>query len=396
MPGSGYSSDVPDVPSLSQVLELLEERADPATAEEWDRVGLVCGDPQHPVATVRFAVDATPTVVDEAIAAQVDLLVTHHPLLLRGVHSIATTSSRGRSLTQLVRADCALFTMHTNVDQAAGGVSDVLADAIGMHPRDRRPIRPLSSDATKRLVVYAPESAADDLVAALAAAGAGQLGAYDSCAYWTDGVGQFRPLPGAEPHIGSVNEVTQVAERRIEMIIPEGRLSGAVAALRSAHPYEEPAFSIVDSVALPTATGVGRFGPVETTTVGDLAVRIAESLPANAAGVRVAGNPDRPVHTAAVCGGAGDSLLADVAALGVDAYVTSDLRHHPALDFVCDSDVALIDIPHASGESLWLRQWADQLARDARDRGWTLATTTHPTTTDPWTMHVATPTEGPR
>lgn len=396
MPGSGYSSGVPDVPSLSQVLELLEERADPATVEEWDRVGLVCGDPQRPVASVRFAVDATPTVVDEAIAAQVDLLVTHHPLLLRGVHSIATTSSRGRSLTQLVRGDCALFTMHTNVDQAAGGVSDALADAIGMRTRDRRPIRPLPTESLKRLVVHVPESAAENLVAALAAAGAGQLGSYDSCAYWVDGVGQFRPLPGAEPHIGSVNEVTHVAERRIEMVVPGGRLRDVVTALRAAHPYEEPAFSVVDSVNLPGVAGLGRFGPVEPTTVRELAVRLADSLPANAAGVRVAGNPELPVRSAAVCGGAGDSLLADVAALGVDAYVTSDLRHHPALDFVCDSDVALIDIPHASGESLWLRRWADQLASDAHDYGWTLATTTHPTTTDPWTMHVATPTEGPR
>ena len=150
---------------------------------------------------VRFAVDATPDVVAEAVADGIDLLVTHHPLLLRGVSSIAETSSRGRSLAQLVRAGCALFTMHTNADQAADGVNDALADALGIDAQERRPIRPLVAPGPVRLVTYVPEVHADALVTALATVGAGRLGDYDSCAYWTDGTGQFRPREGAHPHM---------------------------------------------------------------------------------------------------------------------------------------------------------------------------------------------------
>ena len=127
---------------MSQVIALLDHRADPSTAEEWDHVGLVTGDPAAPVTSVRFAVDPLPPVIDAAVSAGVDLLVTHHPMLLRGVHSVAESTRKGRSLAQLIRSGCALFTMHTNADQATNGVNDALADVVGL--TSRRPIRPLA------------------------------------------------------------------------------------------------------------------------------------------------------------------------------------------------------------------------------------------------------------
>ncbi len=385
-----------DVPTLSQVLALLDNRADPRTAEGWDRVGLVTGDPQQRVRRVMFAVDATPEVVADATSGQVQLLVTHHPLLLRGVSSIAENTSRGRSLARLVRVDCGLFTMHTNADQAAGGVNDALADAVGMNVLGRTPLRPLAQQGLARVIVHVPEDSADALVTALAAAGAGRIGDYDSCAYWVDGTGQFRPLPGAQPYVGAIDRVTRLSERRVEMVCPRVAVPTVVAALRASHPYEEPAFSVVDSMDLPGATGTGRVGQVPPTNLADFAGVVAGALPPNVGGVRVAGDPDRAVSRVAVCGGAGDSLLADAAASGADVYVTSDLRHHPASDFVADHDVALIDIPHASGESLWLHTWARQLESDAGAAGLLLSAQVNSRNTDPWTFHVATRSEGAR
>lgn len=376
---------MPAVPTLAHVVALLEGRAAPDTAEDWDRVGLVAGDPQAECGSVRFTVDVTEQVTAAALAADVALIVAHHPLLLRGVHSVAPTTLRGRILTDLIRGGCGLLTMHTNADQAAGGVNDVLADAVGMVPQ-RRPVRSRTV-AVDRLVVYVPEDEADDLVRELAAAGAGRIGEYEECAYWVDGTGQFRPSPSASPHVGEPGTLSRVAERRVEMVMDPGATEAVVAALRVAHPYEEPAFSVVPSRPLAAETGLGRWGAVPPTTAADLARHLAAVLPATAAGVRLAGAPERPVRSVAVCGGAGDSLLADVARLPVDAYVTSDLRHHPALDFVGDHGTVLIDVPHAAGEALWLQSWADTLLADAQQRDWQLTADVAAGCTDPWTAH---------
>ena len=118
--------------SLAQVVAALERRYPPTTAEDWDAVGLVCGDPAAPVRRVLWAVDPVEEVVDEAIAADVDLVITHHPLFLSGVHSVATTTAKGRIVHRLIGSGIALYCAHTNADVADPGVSDALADALGV------------------------------------------------------------------------------------------------------------------------------------------------------------------------------------------------------------------------------------------------------------------------
>ena len=118
--------------TLGEVLEVLERLYPPSTAQSWDRVGLVTGDPQQPVRRVHLAVDPTLAVIEEARALGADLLLTHHPLLLRGVHSVATTSAKGAGVTHLVVGDVALYVAHTNADVAADGVCEALARACGL------------------------------------------------------------------------------------------------------------------------------------------------------------------------------------------------------------------------------------------------------------------------
>ncbi|HOF36660.1 MAG TPA: Nif3-like dinuclear metal center hexameric protein [Dermatophilaceae bacterium] len=118
--------------TLGQIVALLDGFYPPATALSWDRVGLVTGDPDQPIGHVRFAVDPTLAVIEEAIADGADLLVTHHPLLLRGIHSVATTTAKGRAVTRAVVADLAILCAHTNADVADPGVCDALAAACGL------------------------------------------------------------------------------------------------------------------------------------------------------------------------------------------------------------------------------------------------------------------------
>ncbi len=122
--------------SLREVIDILQELYPPHTALSWDRVGLVTGDLQQRISRIHFAVDPTAAVIDEARDLGADLLVTHHPLLLRGVHSVATTSAKGRAVTALIVADVALYTAHTNADVAKPGVCDALARACGLRDLD--------------------------------------------------------------------------------------------------------------------------------------------------------------------------------------------------------------------------------------------------------------------
>src|SRR3954454_2826302 len=141
--------------ALGEVMAALDARYDPALAEDWDAVGLVCGDPDEAVRSVLFAVDTTAAVVDEAIEAGCDLLVTHHPLLLTPVHGIPASDPKGRLVHRLVRAGVGLFVAHTNADRAADhGVNDALAGALGL--ADVRPLETVAAPETDTLVVFVP------------------------------------------------------------------------------------------------------------------------------------------------------------------------------------------------------------------------------------------------
>ena len=128
-------SDVDDL-TLEEVLEVVERLYPPSTAQSWDRVGLVTGDPRQPVRRIHLAVDPTLAVIEEARELGADLLLTHHPLLLRGVHGVATTSAKGAAVTHLVVGDVALYVAHTNADVAADGVCEALAQACGLTTSD--------------------------------------------------------------------------------------------------------------------------------------------------------------------------------------------------------------------------------------------------------------------
>ncbi|MEV5826263.1 Nif3-like dinuclear metal center hexameric protein [Spirillospora sp. NPDC052242] len=264
---------------LSHVIAALEELYPPAWAESWDAVGLVCGDPGQDVERVLFAVDPVAAVTDEALDWGADLVITHHPLLLRGVHSVAATTPKGRTIHRMIRNGTALYTAHTNADVADPGVSDALARAVGL-TGDLRPMVPAADDPRR---------------------------------------------------------------------------------------------------------GLGRIGDLaEPVALREFTARAAAGLPSTAWGVRAAGDPDRPVRTVAVCGGAGDSLLDTARAAGVDVYLTADLRHHPASEFAEHGGPALIDAAHWATEWPWL---ADAERRLTAAAGGALQTRVSTLVTDAWRLH---------
>jgi dinuclear metal center YbgI/SA1388 family protein len=372
------------VPRLQDVTDLLDSWFPPRTADSWDAVGLVWGDPQRDVRKVMFAVDVTAEVAAEAAEWGADLLVAHHPLFLKPVHGFAATTPKGRTLATLVAAGCGLLTAHTNADQAIGGVSESLATALGL--TDQAPITPAAGDPVDKLTVIVPVDAAAVVRAAVAEAGAGSIGDYDFASFSTRGRGRFRPLAGSTPTVGVLGEIAEVDEERIEVVLPRGRCREVVAAMRAAHPYEEPAYDVVELADGENGTtGTGRLGTIAPVTLAEFAATVAEALPRTHHGVRVAGDPQRRIRRVAVCGGAGDFLLDSVLRTDADVYVTSDLRHHPAAEFVEKDGPALVDVAHWAAEWTWLPVVSQRLVAELDGA---VQTRVSERVTDPWTMRL--------
>ncbi|WP_431240755.1 Nif3-like dinuclear metal center hexameric protein [Mycolicibacterium aichiense] len=344
---------------LAEIIAVLDDAYPPGLAQSWDSVGLVCGDPDDVVDSVTVAVDATAEVA--ATVGPRGLLLAHHPLLLRGVDTVAASTPKGALIHQLIRAGAALFTAHTNADSANPGVSDALAEVLGLAVDGVLDPISAGSDIDK-WVIFVPTADAETVRSAMFAAGAGHIGDYSHCSWSVAGAGQFLPLDGAAPAIGTIGSLERVDEDRVEMVAPARLRSQVLAAVRASHPYEEPAFDVLPLAALPTGVGIGRIGTLaEPLRFADFVARVGAVLPQTTWGVRGAGDPDAPVTRVAVCGGAGDSLLSAAASAAVDAYVTADLRHHPADEHRRGSDVALVDVAHWASEYPWCAQAAGVL-----------------------------------
>jgi len=376
------------MPTLGDVLGLVESWFPPHRADSWDAVGLVCGDPADEVRRILLAVDPVLAVADEAVADDADLVLTHHPLLLKGVHSVAATTPKGQVIHRLLKAGCALYAAHTNADAPDGGVSHSMALALGLV--DPVPLEPDPVEPLDKIVVYVPVGDAERVRTALTEAGAGSIGDYDSCTFTTPGEGRFRPLEGAHPTIGAVGSLEVVDEVRVESVCARGLRERVLAAMRAAHPYEEPAYDVFEMADVEDHTrGSGRIGRLDAPmSLQDFADRVADVLPPTAHGVRVAGDPAQSVGTVALCGGAGDFLLDRARTSGADVYVTSDLRHHPAGEFreavhASGGGPALIDVAHWAAEWTWLPVLRDRLAAALGD---TVAVTVSTRNTDPWTF----------
>ena len=375
---------------LAEIVALVEGWYPPQHAEEWDAVGLVCGDPDAEVRRVLLAVDPVLGVVDEAVALGADLVIVHHPLYLKGTTSVAATTPKGRVVHRLARAGCGLLTAHTNADSPTGGVSEAIALALGLG--DVRPLAPDAAVPRDKIVAFVPTADADRVRAALAGAGAGSIGDYEAASFSAPGQGRFRPLPGANPAIGTVGVPEVVDEERIEVVVDRTLRDRVVAALLEAHPYEEPAYDVFELAAMPDPTrGSGRVGqlaePMPLRAFAELAAKV---FPVTAAGLRVAGDPEQLVSRVALCGGSGDFLLDRARSAGADVYVTSDLRHHPASESREHGGPALVDVAHWAAESLWLPVLRDRLVAVLSERGLGDTVEVHisTTTTDPWTFRV--------
>ncbi len=375
--------------SVAEVMAAMERHYPSARAEEWDRVGLAVGDRSASIERALLAVDVTSAVLAEAEAVGAQLIIAHHPPLLKPLHAIDSDEPKGRLILAAARAGISIYAAHTNADKPARGVSAALARAVGLVN-----VRPLLPDPIQliTLTAYVDAEHAERVRTALAEAGAGAIGDYDTCSFSSAGTGRFRPLPGSEPFIGTSPgrladaALEEVDEVRIEVIAPRRRRAAVVTALLAAHPYQTPAYHLTEFSLPDPDSGLGRVGELaEPMTATQFAQVVARALPKTLGGVRIGGNPDRRMERVALLGGAGDSMLDAARTSGADGYLTSDLRHHPASEALeWARSPVLFDVAHWAAEWTWLPELAELLGAECPALDVVVSTKC----TDPWTALV--------
>ncbi len=307
---------------VGDVARIIERAAPLALALPDDNPGLQAGSARARVRGILVALDPTPAAVRRAAASKADLLVTHHPLFLDPLRRVDTGTATGAALAAALAAGISVYAAHTNLDEAPAGLAVAVSRRLGLE--EIRFLHPVSGPAWFKVVVFAPVAAAADIHAAMAAAGAGAIGRYDSCAFLTRGEGFFRPLAGARPTIGAPGKLACVPEARLEMIAGEGDLAAVLAAVHRVHPYEVPAIDCLPLHPAPLG-GFGCVGRVHPERPVAFARRAARALGAEA---RVSGARVSRVQTVAVCPGSGGRLVPLAAAAGADVLVTGEIRYH--------------------------------------------------------------------
>jgi dinuclear metal center YbgI/SA1388 family protein len=342
--------------TIADLVREMEAIAPTPLAESWDNVGLLVGDPAASLRRVLLTIDYTAEVASEAVARHCDAVVAYHPPIFSPLKHVRA----GHPVFEAIRNGIALYSPHTALDLADGGTNDVLAEVLGLE--QARPLVQKKEPATPwhyKLVTFVPAEHLETVAESLFSAGAGHIGNYSHCSYRMEGTGTFLPHQGASPAIGQVGKFEQTRETRIETLVPANRLDAVIAALRQSHPYEEPAFDVVQLTAPPVALGMGRIGRLPGVSRKQLLQRIKASL-----GVRrllVAGPITGRVKVAACAAGSCGPLFKDALAQGAGLYLTGELKHHDALAAAAGG-MTVVCALHSNSERVALQRVAERLA----------------------------------
>jgi len=352
--------------TVETVLDALESIAPRRFALDFDRVGLQVGDPGAHVGRGVVSLDRSLGAVDFAIEKGANLLVSHHPLIFKPLDRVVADDHVGRTILSLASANIAFIAAHTNWDAAKGGINDALAARLGL--LDVRPFGIAAETERFKLVVFVPEANLQNVIDAAAMAGAGVIGAYERCAFWSGGTGSFLPGSGAHPTVGVPGSVEETPELRLEMAVPAGAMRDVERAVRDAHPYEEPAIDFVrlsDGDEMP----LGRVGGLkEPTSLAEFAKFVELALGTSC---WTWGGAERRIRTVAVVGGAADDEWRAARHEGADVFLTGEVRQHVALE-ASESGFAVIAAGHYATEQPGCAALRDRLAAAIPEVDWLL------------------------
>lgn len=329
---------------IKEIVSALERFAPLPLQDGFDNAGLQIGLTEAEATGALLCLDVTEAVLDEAIALGYNLIISHHPLIFKGYKSITGRDYVERCILKAIKNDIVIYSAHTNLDNAPGGVNFKMAEKIGLS--NVRVLEP-KENALLKLVTFVPVSHVESVRKALFAAGCGCIGNYDACSYNVEGEGTFRAQAGCRPFCGDIGNLHTEKETRIETILPAYKKAEAIRALSSVHPYEEPVFDVYPLQNNWMQAGAGVIGELETPeTELEFLKHIKKTFEVKC--LRHNKLNGREIQTVALCGGAGAFLMPLAIRSGADVFITGEIKYHDY--FGHDTDILLAEIGHYESE----------------------------------------------
>ncbi|MBN2681423.1 MAG: Nif3-like dinuclear metal center hexameric protein [Bacteroidales bacterium] len=329
---------------LREIIDVIEKFAPGKLQESYDNSGIQVGNPNNEISATLICIDITEEVFEEAIRKNCNLIISHHPLIFSGLKSIAGRNSVEKIIIKAIKADINILSIHTNLDSAEKGVSNKLAEKIGL--KNIRTLSPLKNQLQK-LVFFIPIDNAENVRAAIFKAGAGHIGNYDSCSFNMQGKGTFRGLSGSKPFVGKSGSLHVEDEIRVETIVPEYLMGEVVRALLESHPYEEVAYDIYSLVNTNKNLGMGAIGELEQKIETEKFLSDLKSL-LGTTNIRITKKVKEKINKVAVCGGSGSFLLKEAIKQGADVFISGDFKYHQF--FEAENKIVIADIGHFESE----------------------------------------------
>ena len=328
--------------TVKSITDYLERIAPKQLQELYDNSRLLTGNHSLELTGVLISLDCTEQVVDEAIASEANMIIAHHPILFGGIKSLTGKNYVERTIIKAIKNDIAIYAIHTNLDNIAGGVNKKLADRIGLI--NTRILKPLTN--LQKLVTFIPPESTGEVIKRLHNIGAGNIGNYSECSFKVIGKGSFKPNEAANPTLGEKNKLEEVEEDRIEIIFPDHLSSSIVAELKLAHPYEEVAYYLTNLENENQDNGAGMIGEIPEAMMPEAFLKhLKDSLSLSCIKHT---EYNREIKKVAICGGAGSFLLKEAINNEADVFVTGDVKYHEFFD--AETWLMFCDIGHYESE----------------------------------------------
>jgi dinuclear metal center YbgI/SA1388 family protein len=347
---------------INDIIEHIERISPPKLAQDWDNVGLLVGSRDNKVSRILLTIDITQAVLREAISKKIQLIISYHPVIWDGLKNIRPDNPQSSLIYELIRANIAVYSIHTSLDVVNGGVNDGLAEIIGIE--NPQPLGDYVQDPDKdnyKFIVFVPKNSLNKVANAIFNAGAGAIGNYSKCSFRTEGQGTFLPMDGSNPAIGKKGQLEFVDEIKLESIVPAPKIRPVIEAMRKAHPYEEPAFDTIKLSNVEKPAGLGRIGKLEKPKkIKDIITLIKNKTKAQYIGI--IGPQNKTAHKAALCAGSCGKLINQAITKGCDLYLTGELKHHLALA-AAEANMTTLCLSHTVSERFILQKLLKQLKK---------------------------------
>ncbi len=322
----------------------IEEVAPLALQEDYDNAGLLIGSPDMVVNGVLITVDVTEPVIEEAYNIGCNLIISHHPLIFRGVKRLTGQNETQRCIIKAIKHNIAVYAAHTNMDNVLSGVNGKIAEKIGL--KNMKILLPKKQTLLK-LVTFVPVNHISSVQNALFEAGAGHIGNYDNCSYSSEGNGTFRANEKANPFVGEIDVTHTEAEIRLEVIMPGYLKEKIIRALLNAHPYEEPAYDIIPLDNALSIVGAGIIGELPGEKDEQQFLHQLKSI-FQLDTLKHTSLLNKTIRKVAICGGSGSEFLPEAITAGADVFISADFKYHQYFD--AENKILIADIGHYESE----------------------------------------------